>query len=264
MNRFLGPASLGVSLLALGVALWGPSGEPAVQSPPPSPPAQAAVSPELEDLVDELEGRIKMLEDNALSLSRRMMLLEQRPGGAAGGAAAPAALASEVEQLRAEVRGLSTGQTLHSEGGRQYFKEMLVSVQDEMRTEQREQRQQRVLQDQTQLQAQRTERLRRFASDARLSSSQERDVTRRLDDENAKRQALFDSMQAGDKSFRDVRQEMRQLREQTDTEVKALLDESQRTQYDEMRREEWQRGRPREWQQGQGQGQQGGRRSRGG
>jgi len=220
------------------------------------------MAPEVEELVEELEGRVKLLEDNALSLSKRMMLLEQRPGGAAGGAGAPAALATEVEQLRAEVRGLSTGQTLHSEGGRQYFKDMLVSVQDEMRTAQREQRQQRVVQDQAQTQTQRAERVRRFASEARLSSSQERDLTRRLDDENAKRQALFDSMQSGDKSFRDVRQEMRQLREQTDTEVKALLDESQRTQYDEMRREEWQRGRPREWQ-GQGQGQ-GSGRGRGG
>ncbi|WP_434386826.1 hypothetical protein [Melittangium boletus] len=258
MNRLLGPASLGVSLLALGVALWGPRAEP-VDPPPPvavAPPARSTPSPELEESVEDLEVRIKLLEDNALSLSKRLMLLEQRPGGA-GGAGAPASLAAEVDQLRAEVRGLGTGQTLQSEGGRQYFKEMMVSVQNEMRTEQLQARQQRVEQDQAQVQAQRTERLRRFASDARLSSSQERDVTRRLDAENAQRQALFDTMRSGGKEFRDVRQEMRELREKTDTEVKALLDESQRAQYDDMRREEWQRGRPRDWQQGprQGQGQ---------
>jgi hypothetical protein len=251
MNRFLGPASLGVSLLALGVALWGPHEAPPAPAPAPAP--HASLAPELVEQVDELETRIKLLEDNALNLSRRMMALEQggKAGSAAGGAvAAPAGLATEVEQLRAEVRGLGLGQTLHSEGGRQYFKEMLTSVQEEQRGEQREARRQRVEQAQAEQQAQRAERLRRFVSEARLSSSQERQVTSRLDQESTQRQALFEAMQSGDKPFQNARQEMRQLREQTDTDIKALLDDSQRAQYDALRSEEWQRGRPRDGQQG--------------
>jgi hypothetical protein len=54
-----------------------------------------------------------------------------------------------------------------------------------------------------------------------------------------------------------MRQELRQLREQTDTQIKSLLDESQQAQYDEMRREERRGGRARG--DGQGQAAEGGR-----
>jgi hypothetical protein len=246
MNRFLGPASLAVSLLALAVAFWSPRKDetPAPSSPSSSTPS-SATSPSGE--VKDLELRVKMLEDNALSLSRRLMQLEQRPGGAgtgtAGGPAAPAELATEVERLRSEVRGLTAGQALQSEGGREYLKGMMRSVQDEMRTEQREQRQDRMMQSMVQAQAQQAERVRRFATEARLSSSQERDVLRHLEAESNRRQELLSTVQSGGEP-RDMRQEMRRLREQTDTQIKALLDESQQAQYEQMRREDRRGGRP--------------------
>ncbi|PTL81766.1 hypothetical protein [Vitiosangium sp. GDMCC 1.1324] len=256
MNRFLGPASLGLSVLALAVALLGSRGETVAPAPPPSEPPSASSSAEWK----ELERRVKNLEDTSLSLSRRMMLLEQRPVVSSDGgvvAAAPTALAAEVEQLRSEVRGLVAGEALSSEGGRQYLKDMVRSVQDEMRTEQRDVRMQQFQQAQSQAQAARSERLRQFVSEARLNYSQEQELTRRMQNEETQRQALFDAVRAGDKSPRDVRQEARQLREQTDKEVKALLDESQQAKYDEMRREERQAERP--WGgRGQGPGPQGG------
>src|SRR5690242_13448932 len=132
MNRFLGPASLAVSLLALAVAFWSPrGGDEAPAAPPPASPAPASAS----QAVKDLELRVKMLEDNALSLSRRLMLLEQRPtvAGAGGDAAVPAGLATEVEQLRSEVRSMVAGEALQSEGGREYLKGVMRSVQDEMR-----------------------------------------------------------------------------------------------------------------------------------
>ncbi len=250
MNRFLGPASFGLSVLALVVALWNSRGETVAPAPPEEPLPAASVSPSLESM----ERRLKALEDNALSLSRRLMLLEQRPVVASDGgvvAAAPGSLAAEVEQLRTEVRGLIAGEALQSEGGRQYLKEMVRSVQDEMRTEQRESRQQRIEQAQAQAQAGRAERLRQFASEARLSYSQEQELTRHMQGEDTQRQALFDAVRAGSKSPRAARQELRQLRDQTDKEMKSLLDESQQAKYEEMRREEWRESRPRNWQ-GQG------------
>ena len=240
MNRFLGPASLGLSVLALVIALLGSRGEPV---PPPAhePAADAFTSLELE----AIERRVESLEQTSLSLSKRLMLLEQRPMAASDGggvALAPASLAAEVEQLRSEVRGMIAGEALQSQGGRDYLKEAVRSVQEEMRTEQREQRQQQRLQAQEQAQAGRAERLRQFVSDAKLSYSQEQELTRRMQGEDAQRQALFDAVRAGTKSPRDARQEVRQLRQRTDKELAAVLDESQRMQYEEMRREERPRG----------------------
>lgn len=241
MNRFLGPASLAVSLLALAVAFWSPRGDEA--PPPAAPAAQAPAAFSTQDL-DDLELRVKMLEDNALNLSRRMMQLEQRPqtGGVEGGPVAPAALASEVQRLRSEVQGLTAGQALRSEEGREALKGVVRSVQDEMRNEQREQREQRLMQSMERAQSQQAERVRRFAVDARLSSSQERDVTRHLENESTQRQALFDAARAGGEA-QNVRQQVRQLREQTDTQIKAVLDESQQAQFEAMRREERRGGR---------------------
>ena len=248
MNRFLGPASLGLSVLALAMALWGPRGEPVAPPAASEPAADAFTSLELE----AIERRVESLEQTSLSLSKRLMLLEQRPMVASDGgvAAVPASLAAEVEQLRSEVRGMIAGEALQSQGGREYLKDAVRSVQEEMRTEQREQRQQQMLQAQEQAQAGRAERLRQFASDAKLSYSQEQELTRRMQGEDAQRQALFDAVRAGTKSPRDARQEVRQLRQQTDKEMAAVLDESQRAMYEEMRREERREERPRggQWQ----------------
>lgn len=250
MNRFLGPASLGLSVLALAIALLGARGEPVAPPPAREPAADAFTSLELE----AIERRVESLEQTALSLSKRLMLLEQRPVVASDGgvaAVAPASLAAEVEQLRSEVRGMIAGEALQSQGGREYLKDAVRSVQEELRTEQRELRQQQMLQAQAQAQAGRAERLRQFASEAKLSYSQEQELTRRMESEDAQRQALFEAVRAGAKSPRDARQEVRQLRQQTDKEMAALLDEAQRVQYEEMRREERREERPRG---GRGQG----------
>ena len=242
MNRFLGPASLAVSVLALAVAFWSPrssQGEEAPYVPPRGAPIPTtAAAPSSQELKD-LEIRVEMLEENALSLSRRLMQLEQRPAsaGAAGGPVAPAALASEVQRLRSEIQGLTAGQALRSDEGREALKGAVRSVQDEMRNEQREQREERMMQSMARAQAQQAERVRRFATEARLSSSQERDVTRHLESESTQRQALFDAARAGGDG-QNVRQQVRQLREQTDTQIKAVLDESQQAQYEAMRRED--------------------------
>ncbi|MFP2912374.1 hypothetical protein ACLESD_46605, partial [Pyxidicoccus sp. 3LFB2] len=235
MNRLLGIASLLLASAALGVALWG-GGEPA--SPTPAPRDESAdVAPED---VDYLERRIKALEDTTLGLSRRLMALEQRPVAASDGGlvAPPTALTAELEQLRAEVRGLVAGEALNSEGGRAYLKDAVRAVQDEMRTEQREARQQQWVEAQAQVVTQRAERLRQFVSDAKLNYNQEQTLTRRMQAEDAKRQALIEEVRAGTKNPRDMRQELRAERQATDQEMATLLDEAQQAKYRELRREE--------------------------
>lgn len=237
MNRALGFASFGIAVLALAVALTrsqdvalsGPSSE--------APPSVSA------EQLQALERRLKSLEDTAVSLSSRVMAIERRPmalpdGGGAVAALPPAALAQEVEQLRSEVRGLIAGEALQSEGGREYLKEMVRSVQDELRTAQRQERQQQWLQNQTQAQAARAERVRKFVSEAGLNYSQEQELMRRLDTEETRRQALFAQVEAGSKAQQDVRRELRELRRQTDAEMQKVLSEEQRVKYEELRREE--------------------------
>ncbi len=237
MSRFLGFASLGLAVLALAVALT--SSQQVVVSSPSSEPT-SAVSPEQ---LQALERRLKSLEDTAVSLSGRVMAIERRPmavsdGGGSMAALPQAALAQEVEQLRSEVRGMIAGEALQSEGGREYLKEMVRSVQDEMRTAQRQERQQQWLQNQTQAQAARAERLRKFVSDASLNYNQEQELMRRLEGEESRRQALFAEIESGSKSQQDVRRELRDLRRQTDAEMQKVLSEDQRLKYDELRREE--------------------------
>lgn len=253
MNRILGFAALGLSVLALAVALTNSWEAPIV--PPPS--EHAPVAPASQD-VKALEMRVKALEDTVVLLSSRVMELERRPGAPAGstggavGGAPPATLAQEVEQLKAEVRGMVAGEALNSQGGREYLKEMVRSVQDEMRTTQRQERQQQWAQNQAQAQTQRAERWRKFASEAGLNYSQEQELTRRLQDEDAQRQALLDQVSAGGKSPRDLRQDMRALQTQTDEAMAKVLSAEQKAQYDAMRRDE-RRPRMGGWQQG-GQG----------
>lgn len=252
MNRILGFVSLGLAVLALAVSLSGSR-----EAPPPSPTSEHSVSTASQD-VQALEKRVKALEDTAVSLSSRVMVLERQagaPAGSTGGAAGtpPVALAQEVEQLKTEVRSLVAGEALNSEGGREYLKEMVRSVQDEMRTAQREERQQQWAQAQTQAQTDRSERIRKFATEAGLNYTQEQELTRRLQDEDTKRQALMDEVRAGNKNPRDIRQDMRTLRTQTDEAMQQVLSADQKAKYDEMRRED--RGPMRQggWQQG-GQG----------
>jgi hypothetical protein len=236
MNRFLGFSSLGLAALALAVALWG-SQEVVVSAPPAGTPGSDSAQE-----VQALERRVKALEDTVVHLSSRLMALERRPAAAQDGVgvalAPPVGLAQEVEQLRAEVRSMVAGEALHSEGGREYLKAMMRSIQEEQRTAQRQERQQQWGQAQAQAQAERTQRWRQFASEARLDYSQEQQLFQRLEGEEAKRKALMDEVSAGSKSPRNVQRELRTLSTQTDEEVQKLLSQEQFAKYRELRREE--------------------------
>lgn len=242
MNRFLGLASFGTALLALAMSLWGPRETVAA-------PAASAEQHEVASAEDvrALAKRVLALEDISQGLSRRLMELERRPAGAPGAApvAGDASLAAEVAQLREEVRGLIVGEALHSPGGREFLKDAVVSAQEEMRAERRQQREQMWQQAQVQAQAKRAERVRQFVTDARLNYTQEQAFKSWMEKEDARRQALMDEMRAGTKSPRDARRELRALSEETDQEMKKVLSEDQLAKYKELRREERRDERPR-------------------
>jgi len=242
MNKLLGPAAFVLASAALAVSFWGP-GRAEAPSPTERPEPVAAAPANLEGV----ERRLQALEDTTLSLSRRLMELEKRPGGggveAAGGA--PPTLAAEVQQLREEVRGLMVGETLGSAGGREVLKDAMRSVQEEMRSEQFQARQEEWMQAQVRSQAQRAERVKKFVTEAKLSYSQEAELTRRMEAEETSRNALFEQVRAGTKDPREMRQALRAQRQETDQAMKAILDEDQQAKYQEMRRDEQRGGRPR-------------------
>ncbi|WP_375755395.1 hypothetical protein [Corallococcus exercitus] len=233
MNRILGIASVGLASLALGVALWGPgkSEAPVTQDAPRVQDSTADVR--------ALQTRVKALEETVQLLSRRLMAFEQGGGTASAGTGGPppAGLEAEVAKLREEMRGMMVGEALSNDSAKQSLKELMRTVQEEQRTEQRQQWQQQVDQMRVQAETERSERLKTFITNARLDYNQEQTLNRVIQAEDAKRRELTSSM-AGGRPGRDMRQQMRDLRTQTDTEMQKVLSAEQMTQYQQMRRED--------------------------
>ncbi|MGE6762664.1 hypothetical protein ACQKGO_31930 [Corallococcus interemptor] len=233
MNRILGIASVGLASLALGVALWGPgkSEAPVTQEAPRVQDSTADVR--------ALQSQVKALEETVQLLSRRMMAFEQGGGTASAGTGGPprAGLEAEVAKLREEVRGVMVGEALTNDSAKQSLKELMRTVQEEQRTEQRQQWQQQVDQLRAQAESERSQRIKTFITNARLNYSQEQALTKAMQAEDAKRQELASAM-AGGRPGRDMRQQMRDLRTQTDAEMQKVLSAEQMTQYQEMRRDD--------------------------
>jgi hypothetical protein len=237
MNRLLPVAALLLSLAALAVALLG--GEP--PPPPPTVAQEVAVGPTRAQF-EAWVRRVEALEVTTLSLARRAAALERgaglpvAAGTAGGGAPAPeaAALAAQVEQLKAEVQGLIVGETLNSPSGREQLKAAVQAAQADLVRERFEARQQQAARV-------RQERLQRFVREARLSGSQERELTQLLDAEAERTRALREQGLEG----RERREALRTLRSETDAAAARVLDAGQRTAYEQLRREERPDGRPR-------------------
>ncbi|MCI0670082.1 MAG: hypothetical protein L0Y64_06445 [Myxococcaceae bacterium] len=232
MNRILPWSAVVLSLAAMAVSLRG-RGDATV--PAASELRDIPTSHEL----DALERRVGDLEATALSLSQRASALERGrvvPAGGgptvAAGSDAPA-LTQQVEQLRAEVQSLMAGELMDDPQGREQFKHAVRTAQDELVAERMQARMRASAEV-------RKARLERFFSEARLGSSQQQELTKLLDAEEQRRDALFEEARGGGKTPRDARQELRVVREETDSAAARLLDESQRAQYEEMRREDWQ------------------------
>jgi polyhydroxyalkanoate synthesis regulator phasin len=235
MNRILGIASVGLSSLALGVALWGPgkAETPVVQQEAPRVQDHTAD-------VRMLQTRVKALEETVQLLSRRMLAFEQGGGTAAAGSGVPAAgLEAEVARLREEMRGMMVGGAMNTEAGRQSMKDLMRTVQEEQRTEQRQQWQQQIDDMRAQADTERANRVKSFISDARLSYSQEQTLTKLLQVEDAKRQemaALTNGV--GTRNPREIRREIGETRKQTDQEMQKVLSADQLTKYQQMRQDD--------------------------
>jgi hypothetical protein len=180
-----------------------------------------------------------VLEETSEHLEQRVGELLRRPAGLAfaGDAGVPAALALEAAQLRSEVRGMIAGEALHSEGGKAFLKDAIRGVQDELRQEERKERSERFAATQAQRQAATSAAWKKFVTDARLDYGQEQALNKALEAETTARRALFDQLRDGSKTFADMRDESRKIRETTDGQMKQSLSEDQFKQFTDARRE---------------------------
>ncbi len=223
MARILSIVAAVLSLAALVVAFTRGPSEP-----------EQDVRTERDDRDDE---RLAAMEQTLANLVRRMESLERmpvaRPTAPTGVAPAATAPAPEevaqqtkaLEALRSDVDALLTGEALGTDEGRKRFKELVREAQDEVFAERAKERAA------TREQA-RAERLKKFFEAARLSSTQQQDVTKLLEDEANKRKALQGQPR------NQTREQMTQIRKETNEAAQRVLDAEQLKQFEEMRREE--------------------------
>ena len=179
-----------------------------------------------------LRLRLGTMEMTVASLVRRVSALEKAPAAKPG---EPVTMKEEdrrqVERLRKEVDSLLTGEALASDAGRKRFKEVLRTVQDEVFAER--------MQDQmAALDKDRTDRLKKLADDARLTSDQQQQVAKLLNDESQQRRAIIDQLRSGQAQPGENRGAMRTLRQNTDEAARQVLDSSQYEKYQQMRQDE--------------------------
>jgi len=221
MARILSIVAAALSVLAVVIAL---TRSPA--APEPAPEAKADRTDRADD-----GDRWNSVEQTLANLVRRVEALERAPRTVAARPGEPAAPADpeqrrkELEALRSDVDALLTGEALGTEEGRKRFKELVREAQDEVFSERTRERV-------TAREEERAVRLKKFFEEARLSQTQQQDLSKLLDEEAAKRRTL-----QGQRTPQ-TREEMAQLRKQTDDAARRLLDNEQAKQYDQMRHEE--------------------------
>jgi hypothetical protein len=233
MVKVLSASAFILAAAALALAALRPS-------PAPSPVEHASARADARGAQDreELELRLRGLEDTLAHLSRRLTEMEQAArrgegavpsGGVAAGAMAQVDVADELRQLRADLRQVAAAEALHTERGRVLLKEAVRSVQDELQAD-------RVREFRDQQETAREERFRRLVDEARLTGTQERELRGLFDAESALRAQLIERMRSGERG--QMFRELRTLREQHDQQARKLLAEDQYEKFTELRQDE--------------------------
>lgn len=235
--RLLSALALVTSLSALGLTLF--RSEPAETKPvrerPEPPPAPVSYD-------EELDAKVSALEWVVSALGRRIETVEtsiSRGGLPAAMPNQPARLSGDVgarvEALQKDVDALFAAGVLDTDHGRERVKEVFREMQDEIATDRFRAREE-------QREEQRKERFTRFAQGARLTGVQQQRLEGLLDSEVEERRALFEKMQSGSGDRREAFQELRALREKTDTAAREILPGDDYEKYREMRGAETGRG----------------------
>jgi hypothetical protein len=143
-------------------------------------------------------------------------------------------MAQEVEALRREVRSVMVGEVLTDDSSRTALKEVIREAQADAMRERFAERQQREALRAVELKA----KWKDFVTSARLTSTQEQELNRRLEAEEAARAALTQQREGGQPFDPEAFRALRDQRRETDRVMTGMLDDTQKAQYQELRREE--------------------------
>ncbi|MDF1565946.1 MAG: hypothetical protein P1V51_23120 [Deltaproteobacteria bacterium] len=184
-----------------------------------------------EVLLRSLQSRVTRLEAE-LAVLRSKAGLPAAPAAEETGDAPAAAPETQeaVHQIREQVDALMVGEVLETEAARERLKELV----QETRRQEHAERMQRWQESRAE---EVKEEVARLAEAHDLSNQQARDLTNLMNAEMAAMNDLFRQAQEGDRSHRELRGEIRTLRDETDASVKGLLNEDQFTAYEAMRDE---------------------------
>ena len=194
---------------------------------PVAPTDRTAFLGDDDSLLRSLQGRVSRLEAE---------LVVRRPRGPAEATpvveTVPGEAPSEeaVSAIREQVDALMVGEVLETEEGRARLKELMK----ETRSQERQERMERWQENRKE---EAREEVARFAEEHDLSNQQAQDVTRMMDTEMAAMSELFRTAREGDRSHREIRTEVRQIRDSTDLQVQDMLNEDQFVGYQAMRDE---------------------------
>jgi len=178
--------------------------------------ADAGVAGDLARRVDALERRLANLE--------RWLLLEAPSGGAATSARVVAQLREDVDAL---MRAVPTDPTQEREQLEATVRETL----DRQRTSRHQQRLEHH-------QKESREAVDRFAEAAELSDGQREEMAQLYAQAQKSTHELFSSAREGERSFRELREEIRKIWGGVDERLKELLDEEELSLLEQMREEE--------------------------
>lgn len=161
----------------------------------------------------DLEARVEALEDEVRQLRSELKLRRTFAG-----AGAPEAAGWDEAMQDPQARG-----ALH-----EAVEDAVQDVQQQEREARRERRAERMAE-------MRAESLAEFAQKVGLAAEAQREIGELWQSEQDQIMPLFDKAREGEISFREVRDQIEGVREQTDAAAYALLDEDQRAAYDEHR-----------------------------
>lgn len=241
MLKLLAPLSLVLSLVALSVVLFRPEPEPPLAIEQPKP-----------HVTVDLEPRVRAMEVAIDSMSRRVRALELA-ATADGGVlpvAATTGLEAELSELKTQMRDLSAGMALDTEEGKATMKELIKSVQQESFQERQQARAEQFANTIASAQTERLEKWKQFVTDASLNYTQEQQLLQRIQQEAQQAQQLAEQVKSGELQPREMRQQLRSTREETDALMKQSLSAEQLQKYGELRESERPRGPGRQGGQG--------------
>lgn len=172
-----------------------------------APQAQAPV----EDRSDwEMEDRVAELESEVAALRRQVKAIQLRAG-------APAAFGGGDETLELD------------------DPEVADSVREIVAEEREREREQEMERRRTRAQERMNEALDELVAEANISSDQREKIAALWTEERDHMSSLFAQARGGDRDFREVREQARQMRKSVDEQAKAVLSDEQYAAYEQLR-----------------------------